>query len=851
MRSAVDLSSTADREKQNICKQLKRVLVGMKETGSSRVYIRYPLVRAPGIAFAGALALLILLVMSGATQAATFEVTNTNDSGPGSLRQAITDANANAEADTIDITATGTIQLQNTLPDLSTDVQITGPGRDQLTVRGQRDAGVYYRIFLVRSGAEVSISGVTVANGGGDTVTTGGGILNNGTLALTSATVSGNGGPTGITTGDNTFTNSGGGIYNNGALTLTGSVVVGNAAENYGGGIANSSNGTVELSDSDVSNNHVNTWYGGGVYNNTGSIIVTGGNVSFNTTGSGGGGIFNSDTLVLTGSTVSDNTAGRSGGGIDNRATSDATITDSTVSGNRTDTFGGGIYNYGGTLALTRSMVSGNTAVDFYGGGVYNADAGSFAGSFEITNSTVSGNTAGTDGGGIYNTTELSISHATINDNGTPRPGANVYNGGALTSKSSVVANARDGKANCRNAGTGFTSVSEGGNLEYPGTSCGFTATGDIQDRDPLLGPLQDNGGPTETHALQSGSPAIDAAVAGCPPPATDQRGVTRPQGAGCDTGAFEKEAPTVEITPASKDFGDRKVGSRSTQTFIVGNAGALALDVSRVSITGGDSDQFAKTRNECSGASVAPGAGCEVDVRFRPTSVGEKSARLRVESNAASSPDNVPLSGTGVAGPGECTLIGTGGDDTLRGTPGEDVICGFGGDDTIYGGGGDDVVKGGGGNDTVYGQGGGDRLYGHIGEDLIYGQNGDDTIYGQGGGDRLYGQNGDDVLLGGAGRDVLIGKKHNDVLRGGPGPDRLVGGSWRDRLLGGGGNDVLIGGEHADWLIDRSGRDRLYGGPRNDYLNVRDNRGRDLANGGTGRDTCRADRGDVRRSCP
>lgn len=73
-------------------------------------------------------------------------------------------------------------------------------------------------------------------------------------------------------------------------------------------------------------------------------------------------------------------------------------------------------------------------------------------------------------------------------------------------------------------------------------SSCGLSGTGDQSGVDPLLGPLQNNGGPTETHALLTGSPAIDAVTSGCPPPATDQRGIARAQGPACDIGAYEVE---------------------------------------------------------------------------------------------------------------------------------------------------------------------------------------------------------------------------------------------------------------------------------------------------------------------
>jgi hypothetical protein len=81
---------------------------------------------------------------------------------------------------------------------------------------------------------------------------------------------------------------------------------------------------------------------------------------------------------------------------------------------------------------------------------------------------------------------------------------------------------------------------SAGGNLSSDG-SCNLGGPGDLPATDPQLGPLAANGGPTLTHALAAGSPALDAAAAAtCP--ATDQRGVARPQGGGCDSGAYERE---------------------------------------------------------------------------------------------------------------------------------------------------------------------------------------------------------------------------------------------------------------------------------------------------------------------
>ena len=198
--------------------------------------------------------------------------------------------------------------------------------------------------------------------------------------------------------------------------------------------------------------------------------------------------------LTISKSTISGNSANESGG-IDNRGT--LTISNSTVSGNsanfRGNAFGGGIYN-GGVLAINNSTISGNSA---HGG------LGSF-------------------GGGIYN--------------GTATP---------ATLENSIVANSDSG-GNCYGS-----MKSNGYNLSSDG-SCNFNHAGDLNNHDPLLGPLENNGGPTQTMALSAGSPAIDAGnPSGCTDGqghllTTDQRGMPRPDkedSVGCDMGAYESQS--------------------------------------------------------------------------------------------------------------------------------------------------------------------------------------------------------------------------------------------------------------------------------------------------------------------
>jgi hypothetical protein len=245
--------------------------------------------------------------------------------------------------------------------------------------------------------------------------------------------------------------------------------------------------------------------------------------------GSLGGGIYNRGTLTLNNSTVSGNTADL-GGGIFNISSGTLTLTNSTVGPNNTAIAGGGIRN-SGTLTLTNSTISGNTAPAESGGGISNN------GTLTLNSSTISRNTA-TWGGGIFNTAA-----------------------GTATLRNTIVA-AQAGGTDCWTAGPPFTS--NGYNLDSDGT-CGLIQATDQPNTNPNLGPLADNGGPTRTHALLAGSPAIDTGDPACP--ATDQRGVSRPQDgdgdtvAACDTGAYEFRPQQQPPAPGGEDISEGTVG--------------------------------------------------------------------------------------------------------------------------------------------------------------------------------------------------------------------------------------------------------------------------------------------------
>ena len=493
-------------------------------------------------------------------QSGTLTVTKTGDTDDGfcglldcSLREAIGSGDS---GDSITFAVTGTITLVGSQLVIDKSLRIDGPGSGDLSISGNNVS----RVFQISKG-NVSISGLTIRDGN-ISGNSGGGIHNSSTLTLTNSTISANTAGGGDAPG-------GGGIFNarGGALTLTNTTVSGNATGvSDGGGIW--SNGTLTIINSIVSGN---TGIGGGGILNSGTADLTNSTVSGNSAGSSGGGIFNQGTLVLTNSTVSGNSTGK-GGGIWSNGT--LTITNSTITGNTASSWGGGIKNDGGTLTLTSSTVSSNSS--FRGGGVYNSSGaelkvmastidnnnaagdgggifGAGGGTIKLTNSTLSGNSAATGGGGVDNAGSLTLVNTTISANTSPGSfgGGGVYNNVPITLVNTIIAaNTASPGPDCSGPGA-FTSL--GHNLIGTSDGCSFTpATGDLVNVGPLLGPLQDNGGPTFTHALLPGSPAIDsgdAAVLGTPLfLTTDQRGEGFPrlQGAHVDIGAYE--AASVNI---------------------------------------------------------------------------------------------------------------------------------------------------------------------------------------------------------------------------------------------------------------------------------------------------------------
>ena len=179
--------------------------------------------------------------------------------------------------------------------------------------------------------------------------------------------------------------------------------------------------------------------------------------------------------------------------------------------------------------------------------------------------------------------------------------------------------------------------------------------------------------------------------------------------------------------------------------------------------------------------------------------------------------------------------LCGHQGSDFLKGQAGNDSIFGGKDNDTVVGGDGDDFLRGDIGNDIVAGGGANDSIFGGKDDDILLGEDGDDYILGNLGNDTINAGNGNDIAFGNEGADQILGLFGNDTLEGGEENDSLDGGEGNDLLLGGDGNDVLLGEADNDTLYGGNGNDILNGGAGDDFLSG--DVGDDIVTGGSGSD--------------
>ncbi|MFN6465884.1 MAG: DUF4347 domain-containing protein [Nostoc sp. DedVER02] len=707
-------------------------------------------------------------------------VTNTNDSGVGSLRQAILNANATPGADIITFAGVFTdatpdiITLTSGSLSITDDVTILGTGASKLTINGNKTSGVFE---ISGTGTDVSINGLQVTNAN-DVVYGSISLDSNTSLNLTNSIVSNNKGAVG-------------GILNRGTLRLTNSTVSGNSGSSLGGGIFNT--GNLSLTNSTVSGNGARTQYssayGGGIFN-TGTLSLTNSTVSNNSLyASGlerygpnplptyGGGIYNSGSVSLTNSTVFNSTA-QNGGGIYNSGT--FSLTNSTISGNRAYSYGGGISN-SGSLTLTSSTITNNTASDFYIG-----DA---------------------DGGGIVNLSDGTvIVENTIIAGNFDKP-SNEYGEGSFYSID-VSGSFIDSGNNLIGDRTGSTSFTTS---TLVGTS--------VNPIDPRLSPLQNNGGTTLTHALLADSPAINAGANSLVPTSVenDQRGVgfDRISRGTVDIGALEFNGingTNGADNLVGTNYGDI-INAQPGNDTITGNQGNDILT------GGGGNDKFVYNLGDGvdtityfggvgKGSNPSAAIIAKIDIlKFQGAGLTAQNLLLTQNGN------NLEITFDGVAN--DEVILQNFALENLDNLSSIGNIL-FDGQSTISDS--FDVFNANFTQSTIFSKNTvtflndlNNNVDGfNNSADVINGQQGDDRIDGKSGNDLLRGAAGNDTLIGGTGNDTLVGGAGSDSLIGGAGNDSLIGGDNNNTLVGGDGDDILIGGYYANTLTGGSGHDQF-----------------------------------------
>ncbi len=547
----------------------------------------------------------------------TFTVTNTLDNtSSGSLRWAVGQADAATSPSSIAFSVTGIITLSNGQLELSNGanaISIEGPGASLLTISG----GGTSRVFQVDSGVTATLSDLTISGGsttgsGGGLYNSGMATLTDVTMSGNSAGMFGGGleNQGAMTVSNSTFTSdsathAGGGINNDGSITITASTFDTNYAGTNGGGYsaggagtitdctfsdnqsANAAGGayagqsttTLNLTNCTFSGNSAST-NGGGLDNN-GVTTLTNCTVSDNSAGDGGGGLANFGMMTVSNCTLTSDSATYAGGGINNgdsitiagstfdhdyadtgggySAGGSGTITDCTFTDNPAVN-GGGVFSGQSTttLSLTGCTFSGNSASSF-GGGVCSGSGlvGDDGGTTTLTNCTLSGNSADR-GGGVFNyqTGNTTLTNCTLSGNSATNGGGLDQAGGTITIVNTIVAQNTAATSGPDALGS---FASQGNNLigETDGSTGWVSSdlTGTIASPlNPLLAPLGNYGGPTQTMALLPGSPAIDAGNNALilTDVTTDQRGLPRIVNGTVDIGAFESSGFTIAVTSGS-----------------------------------------------------------------------------------------------------------------------------------------------------------------------------------------------------------------------------------------------------------------------------------------------------------
>ena len=717
-------------------------------------------------------------------------VTNNNESGTGSLREAL----ANAQpGDTLEFdpslsnqTITLTTQLEIAI---GQDLTIDGTKAPNLTISGNNQTRIFHIDSASVNPTDVTITNLNLSNsytndiGGAiktehqtnltiDNVQFTNNVADNGGGAIFSA-FEGN-----LTVNNSNFDSNQAIAGNNergaGAIAFRGpnnlTVTNSNFTNNQGinGAAINSLNGKLTIDNSTFINNDTTAatyddgnpnpflrGHGGAIYTDrastnsdatSGEIIITNSRFDGNTGRGEGGAAYlytgTQDSVSIENTVFSNNeilplpNGGNNGNGgavvqLTNGINQGFTVANSSFVNNTAASQGGGLWMMGANTSIENSTFSGNRAEALTTSG--NGGAMALYGPTEIVNSTIANNYAGWVGGAIAANSDPVTVKNTIFDNNTADNGTNNWGIQQHTNRELT-----DG----------------GNNLQYPAKLTNnfndYNATASITIADPQLGSLTEIDG-VPVHELMVGSPAIDGGTS-TGAPSIDQLGQARPVDGDhngsllFDIGALEF---VPDVTPVGDDQANNLQGTPQEDTIdgFGGNDTITGL-ASNDMINGGDGD------------------------------------------------DNIG------GGAGNDTLNGDSGNDSITGWIGEDLINGGDGFDTLQGGDGLDTIYGGADADTIKGGNDNDLLNGDGGDDFIQGQAGDDEINGGDGNDTLGGGEDNDIVNGDAGSDSLTGWIGDDILDGGIGNDIIQGGDGFDTLTGGQGNDWLAGGNDSDRFI-------------------------------------------------
>lgn len=562
-----------------------------------------------------------IIILPSATITVTSAADNMDVDGLVTLREAILASNTNTSVDgsvsgevldtivfdpslagsTISLTGIDdTTWLNSSFAISSNFLTIQGLASGGITIE-RNGGGSEMRLFYVASDGFLSLRDITLEGGvarGGNSPTSGGGGRGGGGAGM------------------------GGLIFNEGSLTierstLTNAMAIGGETGGFSPGSTSGTRGGHPNGGTAGSFGNPNGTSGmlggfggggGGGGNGFGGTAGNGGDGGFGGGAGGGGG--NSGGGGSTGSAGSPGFGGGSGAG--------GGAVNGGVGGGGA-AFGGAIFNHGGAVTIENSTVSdnsaaGGTGASGFGGGVFNRN-----GSVTILNSTISNNAAD-DGGAVYHLGDGDTAEIDIDN--------------------SILANSSAGddfQSNAINVGT----ANSAGTNNIIESETGFNGLNSTSD--PMLGSLADNGGPTFTRALMAGSPAIDSGSnteAQSGGLTVDQRGEPRFGDAITDIGAYETEAPEIEVSPASLRFNHTAVGAgpSSPETLIISNVGNADLTIISVGLSFGDVGDFAVSSDSGEGM-LAPGASREVTLVYEPTTEGAHGSTLQIFSDDADEP--------------------------------------------------------------------------------------------------------------------------------------------------------------------------------------------------------------------